>query len=204
MRSRAEAIGGLDWAVSTRPLDGGPVSGDLAEVVPAPGGALVAVMDGLGHGPEAHAAARCAASALRIAPGEPLPQIIARCHLAARRTRGVAISLARVDARRGVLAWAGVGNVEGWVLHADGARERILLAGGIVGYTLPAHLPVREVGFGPGDLLVLATDGVEGDATAGLDSTAPLDALTRVVLDRNATGRDDALALVARCERSRP
>jgi len=55
----------VEWAVGARALEGEPVSGDLHVVTPFPGGVLVAVMDGLGHGTEAAAAAEAAAEILR-------------------------------------------------------------------------------------------------------------------------------------------
>ena len=48
----------IEWAVATQPLPGPSVSGDLHLVEPFAHGALVAVVDGLGHGDEATAAAR--------------------------------------------------------------------------------------------------------------------------------------------------
>ena len=47
----------IDWALATSPLEGEPRSGDLHVVKEFPGGTLIGVVDGLGHGVEAGAAA---------------------------------------------------------------------------------------------------------------------------------------------------
>jgi phosphoserine phosphatase RsbX len=50
----------LDWAVAVRPAPGEDVCGDLHLVAPASDSVLLAVVDGLGHGGEAVAAAAAA------------------------------------------------------------------------------------------------------------------------------------------------
>ena len=50
----------IDWGVAARPLEGQAVSGDLHLVKPLDDGVLLAVVDGVGHGGEAVAAARAA------------------------------------------------------------------------------------------------------------------------------------------------
>ena len=58
---REEAI---EWSVASRAIRGQAVSGDLHLVTTWDGGALIAVVDGLGHGEEATFAARQAVRAL--------------------------------------------------------------------------------------------------------------------------------------------
>src|SRR4029077_9723821 len=62
----------LDWGVAGLPLDGQAESGDRHVVQPFPGGFLLAVIDGLGHGSEAAMAATTAEFILRAEPQEPL------------------------------------------------------------------------------------------------------------------------------------
>jgi len=54
----------IEWSVASRARPGEAVSGDLHVVVPTRDGALLGVIDGLGHGEEATAAARMAAIVL--------------------------------------------------------------------------------------------------------------------------------------------
>jgi phosphoserine phosphatase RsbX len=191
----------IEWGVASRALAGQSVSGDLSAVVRTANGVVVAAVDGLGHGSEAATAAELAAETLKTYAEEPLPEIIARCHQALRRTRGVAISIASFDARQGTMTWTGVGNVEGTLFRAASgalpAREALLLRGGVVGYAMPqlriATLPVTR-----GDILIFATDGVgAGFRHGSLPGDSARDLAADILL-RHGRERDDALVLAAR------
>ena len=91
----------LHWGVATLALAGQRESGDLHLVKPVDGGALVAVVDGLGHGEEAAFAAKTAVGALERYGHEPPLSVLQRCHEALIGTRGVVLSLASFDSARG-------------------------------------------------------------------------------------------------------
>jgi negative regulator of sigma-B (phosphoserine phosphatase) len=191
----------VHWGVATLALAGQTESGDLHLVAPVAQGVLVAVVDGLGHGEDAAAAAKLAVQTLEQFADEPPLSLVQRCHAVLRGTRGVVMSLARFDTHRGTMTWLGVGNVEGLVHHAQWAersgRASLVTRGGIVGSDLPpmqaAVVPVEA-----GDTLVFATDGVRSgfsdDVTVGEDPQRLADHL----LFRYGKGTDDALVLVAR------
>src|SRR5690606_18180403 len=80
----------VEWAVADRALQ--EESGDLHVVAPFDGGVVVAVIDGLGHGPEAAHAARGAATVVTANAGAPLDSLLRGCHDALHHTRGVAMS----------------------------------------------------------------------------------------------------------------
>ena len=191
----------LEWGVASRPLAGEPESGDSYLVEWFPGGALLAVVDGLGHGPEAVAAARGATAVLAAHAAEPVAALVQRCHEALRGTRGAALSLASFDRAARTLTWLGVGNVAGVLLRpaADGgvASQALLLTGGIVGDRLPPPRPTVVPLPGAATLL-LATDGVRGGFAAGLPLDAPPSQLADRVLARHGRATDDALVLVVR------
>jgi serine/threonine protein phosphatase PrpC len=191
----------IEWGVAAQPLEGEAESGDLHVVQPFPEGVLVAAVDGLGHGPEAAAAARSAVATLAEYAREPVISLVKRCHERLIRTRGVVMSLASFNALDNTMTWLGVGNVEGLLLRADAAasppRENVLLRGGVVGYQLPALrasiLPVTR-----GDVLILATDGIRGGFVEDVTLNDPPQQIAEQILARRATGMDDALVLVAR------
>ncbi|MFL5302989.1 MAG: SpoIIE family protein phosphatase [Anaeromyxobacteraceae bacterium] len=189
----------VEWGAAAAALDGAPHSGDLHVVAPYPGGVLVAAIDGLGHGPEAALAARAAADVLEASAGAPLERLFDQCHDALRKTRGAVMSLAAFDARSSTVSWGGVGNVEGILLRASGARrESISLRGGIVGYQLPP-LRVTSVPVAPGDTLVLATDGIRSAFVAGLPGLrGGVQGLADAIFAEFSRGSDDALVVVAR------
>src|SRR4051794_39540545 len=109
----------LEWGVATRALAGQPESGDRHLVEPFPGGALLAVVDGLGHGEEAAEAARAAVAALAGHAGEAVTAAVERCHRELRNTRGVVIGVASFDAAGGTMTWLGVGDVDGVLVRAQ-------------------------------------------------------------------------------------
>ena len=192
--------GVLDWAVAARPLPGETASGDRHLVVSRHEGALIVVVDALGHGTDAAQTASRAIDVLAQRANEPFPVMLEQCDRALAGSRGVVLSAAIIDGRRGVMWWAGVGNVSGLVLQAGNAewqtRARLLAPGGIVGGGLPSLRPAT-VPLAARDVLVLATDGVRGEfADRFPRSESPLN-LAEQVITSFAKDNDDALVLVA-------
>jgi hypothetical protein len=201
MTGATTAAHALEWGWAGAALDGAAESGDLHVVIPTAHGALLAVIDGLGHGPQAAEAAREAAGIAGAAPTLPVAELLARCHEGLRRTRGVVMTVAALDAHSSMVEWFAVGNVEGLLFHVDSEGQRTYQAvsarGGVVGYRLP---PIKP-GVSPihrGDVLVLATDGVRCEFATEIPLHWEPQAIADWLLHRYAKGTDDALALVAR------
>ncbi len=190
-----------EWGVAMRPMPGENVSGDCHVAVCATHGLAIAVIDGLGHGPEAAHAASRAAEIVEGHPDAQPEQLVRLCHEALQGTRGAAITIASIDAHTAELVWLGVGNVQAAVLQsevADGhGREWVPLRGGVVGYVLPA-LRSGRVRLERDDVLVLATDGVR-PVFGGWPgpNQAPV-AIAERILEDQGRDSDDALVLVAR------
>ena len=191
----------LDWSVAARPMSGQSVSGDLHLVKRFDQRVLVAVIDGVGHGDEAAAAARTAADILENYPGETTISLFKRCHEALVKTRGVVLTVAILDTVESSMTWLGVGNVEGRLFRADAGashpRESVLLRGGLVGYQLPA-LQASVIPVAAGDLLILATDGIHAAFEEGINLNETPRQIADKILGRHFKGNDDALVLVAR------
>jgi phosphoserine phosphatase RsbX len=191
----------VEWGIAARCRLGEVTSGDLAVVNVVPDGALVAGIDGLGHGSEAARAAHRAAAVMRESPGDDLVRLVERCHRALRGTRGAAISVAFVSASESRMTWLGVGNVEGRVLSGDPAATRpkgsLALGRGVPGYELP---PVRAatITVQPGDVLLLATDGVDAGFADTLDLSGSSQTISERILSDHWKPSDDALVIVVR------
>lgn len=194
----------LEFGVAATALAGQAESGDLHLVRPVNDTVLVAVLDGLGHGQEAAAAARIAVDTLDQFTGESIPDLVLRCHEALLGTRGVVMSVAVFDASQDTMTWVGLGNVAGVLVSGDRRNDRppftsLVTRGGIVGSRTELP-PIRPwlIPIQPQDVLVFATDGIRfafGDDVAVRDH--PQSTATRL-LTRHRTGADDALVLVAR------
>src|SRR5690348_8456572 len=168
----------IEWGVASLALPGEAESGDRHLVKPVGTSVLVAVVDGLGHGAEAATAAQVAVAALeRHATESPVP-LIERCHRALQGTRGAVMSVALLGRPDRSMTWLGVGNVEGLLLHGDGAalpgpgRASLVTRGGIVGSDLPRLHPV-VLPIAQGDTLIFATDGIREGFADGLSLEAP-------------------------------
>jgi negative regulator of sigma-B (phosphoserine phosphatase) len=191
----------LEWGVAAMTLTGQGESGDRYVVSLLPDGVLVAVMDGLGHGDDAAAAARVAAATLEHDAEESVIALARRCHDNLRATRGVVMSLAAFNRRDETMTWMGVGNVEGTLIHADRAvkpqSEVLLLRGGVIGRQLPS-LQASIVGVLPGDTLILHTDGIRAPALSDMSAGDVPQRMASRILEKYAKGTDDALVLVGR------
>src|SRR5436190_23775921 len=84
----------IEWGVATQPIPGQTVCGDLHLVKPFAYGALVAAVDGLGHGDDAIAVARIAINVLAEHAGQSGITLVKRCHEALLNTAGVVLNLA--------------------------------------------------------------------------------------------------------------
>ena len=191
----------IEWAWAGRPFPGATESGDLHVVVSLPRGALVGVIDGLGHGAEAAEAATSAEAIVRANAELDIARVIERCHEGLRKTRGVVMSLAAIDFRSSSLDWFGVGNVDGVLLRSAGSGQRghevIRSRGGVLGCRLPptaiATTPIFH-----GDVLVFTTDGIRSGYYQELEPAWEAQAIADRIVLRHARDTDDALALVAR------
>jgi hypothetical protein len=197
----------VEWSVATRCRRGEATSGDLGVVTLLPEGALVAGIDGVGHGVEAARAARRAAEVVSERPSQDLALLVQRCHVALQGTRGAAISLAFVAPSRNGMAWLGVGNVEGRVLSADPSATRpkgsLALGSGVPGHALPS-LRAATLEVRPGDVLVLATDGIEASFADSLDISGSTRAISERILADHWRPTDDGLVVAVRYLGVRP
>lgn len=175
------------------------VSGDAWAVWQREGRALVAVADGLGHGPEAAEAAEAAMAVVEahreLGPGE----LVERMHLALRATRGAAVAVCELEQLTRRARFAGIGNISASLLVGSGSRS-LTSHTGIVGHQVRK---VQEFTYEwPADtLLLLHSDGIATrwrlDQYPGLIARQP--SLVAGVLYRDfVRGRDDATVVALR------
>jgi phosphoserine phosphatase RsbX len=191
----------VEWCTAGRPIPGEESSGDDALVVANGSTALVAAIDGVGHGPPARAAAAVAVAALRRRPSDDVVALTRRCHEALRPTRGAAVGLAAFRAD-GTVTWLGIGNISGRLvsrgaLSVPTGRWLGSLSGvagdGDLPPLRPTTIPVRR-----GDVLILATDGIDGAFGDRVVVTGTCEEIADRVLRDFGRATDDALVVVAR------
>jgi hypothetical protein len=190
---------GLEWSTAAATMPGETESGDRYWAGAVANGMMFAVMDGLGHGRAAAAASDIAIATLERHAGDPLIELVRRCHESLRGTRGVAMSLAILNTEDAMLTWIGVGNVEGTLLRRDAGlpSDRLLLRNGVVGIHLPI-LRAGELAVQSGDILTMVTDGVTTERPLRVAMDGRIESMADGILASACKGTDDALVLVAR------
>ena len=141
-------------------MHGERVSGDSWCFGERDGGrARMIVADGLGHGPAAAEASRCAVSAFGEQRDAPLPVVMEAMHVALRSTRGAAVAIAEFDPARASLRYVGVGNIAGSILTPDKATSLVSM-NGTVGVR---NERVQEFSYAwpPGAVFVMNSDGLK-------------------------------------------
>jgi serine phosphatase RsbU (regulator of sigma subunit) len=197
----AVRLGELEWAAASRPVARDGELGDACLVKSVDHGLLIAVVDGLGHGPEAAHAARRALQTIERSTQVLPSTLIVECHRAMQSTRGVVMGVALVETSAGALSWIGVGDVRAVLCRTEPSgqsrHEALFTHNGVVGRSLPPLRPVTRV-LQAGDTVIVATDGIRGSFALELRGTEPTERVATELLERYAVASDDALVLVAR------
>jgi hypothetical protein len=164
---------------------------------------LLALVDGVGHGPEAAAVAadvlRCIERNLDL----ELRSLAVECHRAVLYSRGAALGLLRIDRRQGEARYLGVGNVQAHVgIAAAGATAvtHPINNQGIVGYNLPSNLIPYTCAYRPDDTLIAVhSDGIDDRLDLreiDLTSGASAESIAKSAAERLSNPTDDATLIV--------
>jgi sigma-B regulation protein RsbU (phosphoserine phosphatase) len=138
-----------------------------------------------------------AAVRARWREGDPLPVVLARVNEILLQTvppnRFATLFLARADTATGDVAWVNAGHAPPIVARSDGTHEVLEATGTILGAFRDASWEEGRTRIGPGDVLVLLSDGVMEAAREAEGDLGP-DRLAAIV--RNA-GRSASTLLSA-------
>ena len=190
-----------------RPFEGETVCGDAGAIWQRPSRRIMALADGLGHGPAAHHAAMCAMQCIedsiehstKHSIERSCAELFAACDARLLLTRGAALAIAIIDQARDVVTLASIGNIRAVLLTQHG-DFRLGGGRGIVGagYT---WMPPDQMPLAAGDTLVMFSDGVDelADVRACLNryDVTP-QTLAEDILARWGQRSDDASVLVYR------
>jgi serine phosphatase RsbU (regulator of sigma subunit) len=153
----------LEHSSLIRPCLGERVSGDAAVIRPLEQGLFVAIVDVLGHGPEAHELAQVIEAYLARYGSSDVSGLLTRLHQHLKGTRGAAVGLCAIDTARGRIDYVGIGNT---AMRLFGKAEtRLVSQDGVLGQNMRTPRP-QTLQLEPGDLIVLYTDGVSDRFTS--------------------------------------
>jgi serine phosphatase RsbU (regulator of sigma subunit) len=181
-----------------RPCRGEYLSGDAVVIRPLEQGLFVAIVDVLGHGPEAHELTRVIDTYLSRYGTSDVSGLMKRLHQHLKGTRGAAVGICAIDAATGRLDYAGIGNTT--MRRFGKAETRLVSQDGVLGQNMrtPLHQTLQ---LEPGDLVVLYTDGVSDrfstDDYPGVLRHAPKEVASNIV-QRFGKDYDDAACIAVR------
>jgi anti-sigma regulatory factor (Ser/Thr protein kinase)/serine/threonine protein phosphatase PrpC len=191
----------LEFGGASRACPSMTMNGDAFAIKRWSTNALVAVIDGLGHGQYAHRAAQAARHYVDTHFDQALDAIFRGVGRTCRGTRGVVMALAKFKfGGNGVrFCFASVGDVEAR-LFGGSRPEHFIVRRGILGGNAP-NASVTEHRWEAGNLLVLHSDGLTRhwglEDFPGL-SREPATAIAQRLLSALATKHDDATVVVVR------
>jgi negative regulator of sigma-B (phosphoserine phosphatase) len=188
----------LEHASRIRPCFGERVSGDAIVIRPLEGGLFAAIVDVLGHGPDAHQLALLIDAYLTRYASSDIPGLMKRLHQHVKGTRGAAAGLCAIDADEGRVVYAGIGNT---VLRRFGKIDtRLVSQDGVLGQNMRTPR-LQTLQLEKDDLVVLYTDGVRDRFTAedypSIFHHAPKD-VVRTLIERFGKDYDDAACIAVR------
>jgi anti-sigma regulatory factor (Ser/Thr protein kinase) len=174
--------------------DGELECGDTWRLARTRGKTSLAVIDGLGHGPQAAEAAQKAAAIFQDDPFLMPREQMTRMHQALSGTRGAAGACAHLEGEE--FAYAGIGNITGKLCNVQSTRG-LVSHSGTLGV---AARRVQQFEYPPlGALLVMHSDGISArwDLSDRLGLRGHHPAVIAAVLYReHSRGRDDATIVV--------
>ena len=188
----------MNISVLSRPCSGEIVSGDAWFIRQTAVFSLCAVIDVLGHGPDAHEVAVQLQSILEDNYTRPLQEIISICHEKLRRTRGSAMSLAKINFSEKVFEYISIGNIETRIYDDTHELVRPFCLNGTLGMALESQRVVKYP-FPAGSTIVMFSDGINGRfkiAPRLLEISSQ--AIAAYIFDNYALNSDDATVLVGR------
>ena len=149
----------LEVAIAVRSYFNNPHCGDQCAYWKEGNRLTLCVVDGLGHGEHAEAAAKAAIAYVGNHLSESLTDIFAGCNTSLRSTRGAVMGISVIDQATNTLTFAGVGNIEIRVLGGESGQmsSNPGIVGGGYRRISPETIPMET-----GHLVLMFTDGVTG------------------------------------------
>ena len=148
----------IDIGAATRPKPGMTLNGDAVVIRKWRGNALLAVIDGLGHGQFAHRASVSIKDYIENHYEEPIEALFQRAGYVSSATRGAVMAIAKFDYKTMELFYGCIGNIEARVL---GPSEpfNFIVRRGIIGKKAPDPVVTRHH-WHDSYIMILTSDGI--------------------------------------------
>jgi len=179
----------LDVVTRCRPMPGEVECGDRAVSWEDGAVLLIAVIDGLGHGPKAALAAAAAVETIEEHRALELGALFAACDAALRATRGAVMTIVRIDRATGRAWHAAIGNVEARIVGSGDVP--MIPTPGVLGARARA-VRVRPFEWCAGSTLVVHTDGISSRISLDRMQGRAAEAIADELLTVHAKEHDDA------------
>lgn len=187
----------LEIGAITIPYPGEIISGDAWSVNENDDGFAMTMMDGLGHGPKANAAAMKALNIFREFTRAPVDELLTKMHAGLRQTRGAAGFVLSVIGNS--ISYVGAGNIHAVIQKAHHTKT-LISQNGTIGLLLGSVKPNQE-DWNQEGYLILHSDGIGSrwdlSQYPGIFNKHP--SILAAILYRDfQRGSDDATVVVVR------
>lgn len=164
---------------------------------------IVALMDGLGHGVEARAAAVMARDYIEAYVHTPIEHLISGMHERLKGSRGVVAALLKINMLTGEMTYSGMGNIA--VKHFGMTSTTFVAKDGVIGYLMSTPT-ARQYTLLPGDIILMHSDGIRVHFQSHFKhrwTKMPAQAIVDEILVSYRTALDDASCIVIKCINSK-
>ncbi|MDJ0878874.1 MAG: ATP-binding protein/SpoIIE family protein phosphatase [Halieaceae bacterium] len=188
----------LDASQFSRPCQGERVNGDVAMIERRGHLLMTAVIDGLGHGPEANRVSSTARDFLQHRWSQDVVDTMRKLHDELRGSLGAVAGIAVIDSRSGQVNFSGIGNI---AYRVFGQRNlRLMSAAGNLGHQIRSPRQEQHT-LAEDEVIVIYSDGISDrfelqDYPQILYQSA--DTIARTVVERFGKAHDDATCIALR------
>lgn len=175
--------------------------GDVSLVMYENGALLLAVVDGLGHGPLAHEAAKTAVRWLGVSVKQDLQDSVLTAHSHLASTRGTTLGIAKLDLPSKTVSATTVGNVR-LGLYRNYSRVwspcgcDAVLGHGKGGSSSRLDIRIESSPIPDGTLLLMFSDGINSQLRLPVVAKISLEELSLDLFTRHQVPSDDASLLI--------
>lgn len=186
----------IETSVFSRPKPGFKNNGDAYFIKRYADHAIIAVVDGIGHGDKASEASGIAIKVIEDKFRDDLEQVVLTIHRKLHGSRGCVIGIVRMD-KEGKIEYLGVGNIRAQIYTPE-LYKRLVSFDGLVGSNLRT-LRTDSLTLNTPCLIVLHSDGVSSFNFEDKKIVyRPVMEIAKEAFEQHKKSSDDATLLVAR------